>query len=152
MLYFAYGSNMQWERIRDRCPSAEFMCKAMLPGYRLTFPRYSRNNESWTASIERADGHAVWGVVYAISDKDIRLLDRQEGYRPDRPTNMNAHIPLQCYVFDGGAQDKALAVMTYITNAGGKPPPARRDRKAPSKEYKSRLVEGAKHWNLPEAY
>ena len=28
MLYFAYGSNMQWERIRERCPSVKFICRA----------------------------------------------------------------------------------------------------------------------------
>jgi hypothetical protein len=49
-------------------------------------------------------------------------------------------------------KDKLLEVMTYITNVEGKPPPERRDRKAPSKEYKGRLVDGAKHWRLPEAY
>jgi len=27
MLYFAYGSNLDWKRIKKRCPSASFYCK-----------------------------------------------------------------------------------------------------------------------------
>jgi hypothetical protein len=51
-----------------------------------------------------------------------------------------------------GMKDKPLAVMTYITNLEGNPPPERRDRKVPSNEYKRRLVDGAKHWHLPDTY
>lgn len=152
MLYFAYGSNMQWTRISERCPSVKFVCRALLPDYRLTFPRYSRNNRCWTASVEQADGQQVWGVVYDIDRRDIGSLNQQEGYRSGRANNKNAHIPLRCQVFDEGMKDKPLTVMMYITNVEGSPPPERRDRKAPSKEYKSRLVDGAKHWRLPETY
>jgi hypothetical protein len=80
MLYFAYGSNMQWSRIRERCPSAKFVCKALLPNYRLTFSRrYSQNNRSWTASVEQAVDQHIWGVVYAIDDRDIGSLNQAEG-------------------------------------------------------------------------
>jgi len=152
MLYFAYGSNMQWRRISERCPSVKFVCRALLPDYGLTFPRYSQNNGCWTASVEQADGQQVWGVVYDIDSRDIGSLNQQEGYRSGRANNKNAHIPLRCRVFADGMKDKPLAVMTYITNVEGNPPPECRDRKAPSKEYKGRLVDGAKHWRLPETY
>lgn len=91
-------------------------------------------------------------MVYDIDGREIRSLDQQEGYRSGRANNKNAHIPLGCHVFHEGVMDKPLAVMTYITNVEGNPPPERRDRKAPSKEYKGRLVDGAKHWRLPEKY
>jgi hypothetical protein len=123
MLYFAYGSNMQWRRISERCPSAKFACRALLPDYRLTFPRYSQNNGCWTASVEQADGQQVWGVVYDIDSRDIGSLNQQEGYRSGRANNKNAHIPLRCHVLDDGMKDKPLEVMTYITNVEGNPPP-----------------------------
>ncbi len=152
MLYFAYGSNMEWERIRGRCPSARFVCRGLLPDYRLMFPRYSQNNKCWTASVKKADDHAVWGVVYDIDDRDIGTLNQHEGYRPDRTSHENAHIPFGCHVFDDGEKDRPLAVMTFITNIEGNPPPEHRNRKVPNAEYKSRLVNGAKHWHLPEWY
>jgi hypothetical protein len=91
-------------------------------------------------------------VVYDIDSRDIGSLNQQEGYRSGRANNKNAHIPLRCRVFADGMKDKPLAVMTYITNVEGNPPPECRDRKAPSKEYKGRLVDGAKHGRLPETY
>lgn len=152
MLYFAYGSNMQWERIKERCPLVKFMHRALLPDYRLTFPRYSQNNRCWTASVEQAEGQYVWGVVYEIQEHDVSSLNQQEGYRPNRRNDRNAYIPLQCEVFIDGLRYKPLAVMTYITNQEGHPPPQRRTRKAPSKVYKARLVDGARQWRLPETY
>jgi gamma-glutamylcyclotransferase len=153
MLYFAYGSNMQWSRIRDRCPSVNYVCKALLPDYRLTFSRrYSRDNSSWTASIEEAPGAHAWGVVYEIDDRDIDSLNRAEGYMPGRANDKNAHLPFQCHVLCEGVKDRALSAMTYIANVEGSPPPEHRDRRVPSKEYKGRLVEGAQHWRLPETY
>jgi hypothetical protein len=105
------------------------------------------------------DGH-IWtptvssgGVVVMVSRlKPPAEHDARHAYRSGRANNKNAHIPLRCQVFDEGMKDKPLAVMTYITNVEGNPPPERRDRKAPSKEYKNRLVDGAKHWRLPETY
>jgi len=43
MLYFAFGSNMDWSRMRERCPSARFIFNAKLNGFRLDFTRYSCN-------------------------------------------------------------------------------------------------------------
>ncbi len=152
MLYFAYGSNMEWERMRERCPSAKFVCRSLLPDYRLTFPRYSRNNKCWTASVEKVKGKEVWGVVYEIDDREIGRLNKKEGYRPDRTEDQNDHVPFQCHVLDEGDKERPLAVMTYIANREGDPPSEHRDRKVPNAKYKSRLVNGAKHWRLPEQY
>ncbi len=152
MLYFAYGSNMEWERIQERCPSAKFVCRALLQNYRLTFPRYSKNNGCWTAGVERAKKHEVWGVVYAIDDHDVGTLNQSEGYRPDRIDDKNAHLPFQCHVFDEGDEDKPLSVIAFVVNLEGDPPPHHKDRKAPNERYKGRIVDGAKHWRLPSKY
>lgn len=40
MLYFAYGSNMDFERMRQRSPNARFLFRAMLLGYELAFTRH----------------------------------------------------------------------------------------------------------------
>jgi hypothetical protein len=94
----------------------------------------------------------VWGVVYEIEDRDIGSLNQAEGFKPDRPNDKNAHIPLRCHILDEGVKDRPLSVMTYIANVEGSPPPEYRDGRVPNKEYKGRLVEGAKYWRLPETY
>lgn len=37
MLYFAYRSNMHWDQMRSRCPSARFVGVALLRDFRLAF-------------------------------------------------------------------------------------------------------------------
>ncbi len=51
MLYFAYGSNMYREQMQTRCPSAEFVAKALLPDYELAFTHYSDTRKCWVADI-----------------------------------------------------------------------------------------------------
>ena len=152
MQYFAYGSNMQWERIKERCPTARFVCKALLPDHRLIFPRYSKNNNCWTASIENAAGQEIWGVVYEIDHRDIPALNAAEGYRPDRARDKNAYIQIRCNVLNEGDKERPLAAMTYVANGEGNPPVNRRHLKAPNAVYKGRLVAGARAWRLPERY
>jgi hypothetical protein len=59
---------MEWRRISERCPSVKFMCRALLPDYRLTFPRYSRNNGCWTAHRGFVD------VMFGADFEDHELL------------------------------------------------------------------------------
>lgn len=152
MRYFAYGSNMQWERMKERCPTARFVCRALLPDHRVIFPTYSENNGCWTASIEKARGRQTWGIVYEIDDRDIPALNAAEGYRPHRTRDKNAYIQIRCNVLGEGEEERPLVTMTYVANGEGSPPASRRSCKAPNAEYKARLVAGARHWRLPEAY
>ena len=87
MLYFAYGSNMNWLQMQDRCPSARFLCRAVLPDYKLAFTRKSIKRGCGVADVVPAPGQTAWGVVYEISNLDVENLDRSEGYRPGRERN-----------------------------------------------------------------
>jgi len=153
MRYFAYGSNMDPDRIKERCPNARFICTALLPGYQLAFQRYSRNNGCWTAGIKKAENREVWGVVYEINDPlEIDALRKAEGYRPNRPIELNAHIPFKCTVFDDGKHANPLPVETFVVNRKGDPPPDHRNLRAPNEAYKTRLVNSGEHWRLPREY
>ncbi len=79
MLYFAYGSNMDWAQMRERCPSARFVGVARLPDHRLAFTRESVHWGSGVADALRESGRKLWGVVYEITDSDVGRLDRSEG-------------------------------------------------------------------------
>jgi len=55
MLYFAYGSNMDWNQIRGRCPSASFLGIAVLLDHRLAFSRYSTTRNCGVADAVKSD-------------------------------------------------------------------------------------------------
>jgi hypothetical protein len=143
VLYFAYGSNMDWAQMRDRCRSSRFVGIAVLPDHRLAFTRKSLNRSCGVADAVRDIGRKLWGVVYEISDLDIGRLDQAEGYRPGRETN--SYWRRKCMIFLDGDEAQPLTVSTYFGDAQPNPP-------LPSQTYKDLLISGARHWHLPGAY
>lgn len=79
--YFAYGSNMSLDAMRQRCPGSKFICVGCLEGYRLDFTRDSAGWKGGVADIVSKEGSEVWGLVYEITDRDLEALDQYEGYR-----------------------------------------------------------------------
>jgi hypothetical protein len=79
-LYFAYGSNMNQDQMRDRCPDSKLLGKAVLPDHKLAFTRFSSTWDSAVADILVFPGHSVWGMLYEISKEDLEMLDRKEGH------------------------------------------------------------------------
>jgi len=77
MLYFAYGSNMSSKRLLDRCDSAQALGVAILDEFRLTF--MANNRGKIVANIEQALGEQVVGVLYDLTQADMKKLDRFEG-------------------------------------------------------------------------
>ena len=76
MLYFAYGSNMDWDQMRTRCPSAAFVGIARLPDHRLAFTRFSKTRKCGVADVVPAKGQSVWGAVFSIDERDNHLRFR----------------------------------------------------------------------------
>ena len=79
-LYFAYGSNMDVEQMKNRCRTAELFCTAELKNYKLV--------ERLHADIERSEGDSVFGVLFFIQSNDLRCLDAYEGF----PNYYGRHI------------------------------------------------------------
>jgi gamma-glutamylcyclotransferase (GGCT)/AIG2-like uncharacterized protein YtfP len=133
--YFAYGSNMNWPQMQRRCPSSRFVCVARLLDYQFGITRHSRLRDCGTANVYRAAGREVWGIVYDISDEDLMILDGfEDGYRREI---------LSVYPFDTGRQP--LAALVYVAAVEENVP-------RPNAEYRRLLVDGAKHWQLPQLY
>jgi len=78
MLYFAYGSNLNVERLKGRCPSAQKIAEGVLRGYKLGF----QNNDSGriVANIIESQEDSVKGILYHIADAERRILDSCEGH------------------------------------------------------------------------
>ncbi|GEP09434.1 gamma-glutamylcyclotransferase family protein [Methylobacterium gnaphalii] len=72
-LYFAYGANMDAAAMAARCPQSR-----LIGGGRLNGHRFIIMKEGY-ASVIRARGSTVWGVLWDLSLADVPALDRYEG-------------------------------------------------------------------------
>jgi gamma-glutamylcyclotransferase len=132
---FAYGSNMCARRLElyRVTPIGEGRA-ALLAGYRLLFNKKSRTDGSGKANVESHAGGDLWGVVYAISQEELQLLDDGEkGYsRVILPVRINgAAVDAWIYIAADTDNDPALRPYSW---------------------YKRFLVEGAGHHSLPADY
>lgn len=143
MLYFAYGSNLHWRQMKERCPFARFVGIAKLPAHRLAFTRKSVNRGCGVADVVPDATRDVWGVVYEIDDRDLGSLDKSEGFRPGRDTN--SYLRRECMVFVDGKDDQPITAHTYFAVRQPAPP-------LPNQAYKDQILAGAEHWRLPAEY
>ena len=72
MKYFAYGMNTNLTEMARRCPGAVCLGPAWINDYRLTFRYY--------ADIEPAVDNWCDGVLWEITDDNLKALDALEGY------------------------------------------------------------------------
>ena len=75
MLYFSYGSFMDSETLRRHAPSARFVTRASLPNYEVQFNFLSKTYSGGVTGVEPAPGSVARGVVYDVSQEDLRHLD-----------------------------------------------------------------------------
>jgi gamma-glutamylcyclotransferase (GGCT)/AIG2-like uncharacterized protein YtfP len=98
--YFAYGSNLDRQRLGERCPGAQCLGPALCPNATVQFRKYI----TLIPHISRS----VPGLVYALTPDDLSALDRFEGY-PD--LYMRYRVVLS----------NDLPVFTYIMREGARP-------------------------------
>lgn len=71
-LYIAYGSNMNKEQMKYRCPDSKMIGRTYLKDWKLTIPFY--------ANIEMEKGTLTPILLWEISSEDEAKLDKYEGY------------------------------------------------------------------------
>jgi gamma-glutamylcyclotransferase (GGCT)/AIG2-like uncharacterized protein YtfP len=74
MLYFAYGTNISSQRMKERCKYFKKISLAKLFGYQFIF------NQRGVATVVKKPGSTVWGVLYDIDKDALNALDGFEGY------------------------------------------------------------------------
>jgi len=132
VLYFAYGSNLDADQLRERCPSSSSRFAARLRNHRLDFTYYSTRWTGGAADVLPHSGDEVWGVVYELDEADLTHLDRYEsGYE---------RVTLSVEGDDGALHP----VITYMV----------REKRnfAPSDIYLHKILTWAERWQLPAAY
>ena len=75
--YLAYGSNLNVQQMKHRCPDAKPIGTAWIKDYQLLF-KGSKTGSYLT--IEKAEKSKVSVAVWDISEVDERRLDAYEGY------------------------------------------------------------------------
>lgn len=107
--YFAYGSNMNPERVRERGIAFDEVVAGILPDMRLTFDKRSRHQEgAGHANIRFARGEFVAGVLY-------RLVPPEEILRMDPFEVAPRHYGRDAVWVQTEAGD--VAAWTYFANA-----------------------------------
>ncbi|MSQ31514.1 MAG: gamma-glutamylcyclotransferase [Dehalococcoidia bacterium] len=140
-LYFGYGSNLDVDRLRVHCPSAQFVSIARLAGYRLAFSIESKH--TWLGGVgdmQPARGDEIWGALWLIAAEESRTLDEQEGLFRDPPAYQRVTIEVTTPASD------VVRCRSYAVAA---PDPA---GFLPSPAYRDTVVRGARRIGLPEAY
>ena len=129
MRYIAYGSNLSLEQMAFRCPDAKIAGKGMLEGWKLKF-RYH-------ATIERSEGSRVPVLVWEISRKDEKSLDRYEGY-PHYYMKRKLKVAMTDLA---GKNEETVTAMVYIMTGKG-------EGEIPAASYYELLSEGYKRFGF----
>jgi cation transport regulator ChaC len=147
VLYFAYGSNLDPDQMRERCPGHRVAGLATLPDHRLTFPRTSETWNGGVASVQLAHGQSVWGVLYEVGAEDLARLDAYEGFRsPGNPHNAYERetVTVDLLRPADGSIPRRVRAFTYVAQPANPAPPSRR--------YLDAILKGARHHGLPQEW
>ncbi|MDR1364073.1 MAG: gamma-glutamylcyclotransferase [Oscillospiraceae bacterium] len=75
-LYGAYGSNLNLEQMKFRCPTARVIGTSLIKDYKLLFRGWKNTA---VATIEPEKGKSVPILIWEIEPSDEQSLDRYEG-------------------------------------------------------------------------
>ncbi len=151
--YFAYGSNMNPDRVRERGLRFDHAAGARLENFALVFDKTSKKHAgTGHANVQPAPGQVVEGVLYWLeSAAEIDRMDRFES----TPVNYSreviqvrvqaAHLPseavLEAEISDGTAlqpaSDVVITTWTYFAN-----PAVRQPGLLPPRTYLDHLLAG----------
>ena len=130
-LYFAYGSNMNFDQMNIRCPGSEFVSSAYLNGW-----KYYINGDGY-AGIEKFDGTLTYGCIWRLSQDHWRSLDQYEA------VDEGYYTRAEVSAWSQKAQAE-LKVVVYLSN--------NQKYGIPSLSYHNSVIEGAQQVGLPRNY
>lgn len=135
MYYFAYGSNMNHRQMNERCPTAKFITRAKLNGYKFVYDGYTSSRNGAVANIIKSDNNIVEGGLFEIDNDCLHALDKYEGY----PSYYERQI-----VEVEDDNDNSYQAIVYL----------RKPQKLgkPSDEYRDIVLKGARDCGLTEEY
>jgi gamma-glutamylcyclotransferase len=135
ILYFAYGPNMNQEKIRTKVQHIRFLKRVYLKDHKFVYDGLgdTLKRKSFANIIEKP-GSVVWGALYEVYDTEVCSLDEVEGY----PFYEKKTVEVKD---DHGECFNAVIYWRKCKS------PA-----TPSREYRKVIVQGAKDCKLPAEY
>jgi hypothetical protein len=120
MWYFAYGSNLNSRAVAEWCRHYGFRPPVMKPGrpgtlpnYRLCFPIFSEYWGGGIADIVYDPGKYVAGVLFDLTENDLKVLDQKIGRTVDAAGNeIGLYRRIEVKV-SPQAKGEAVKAMTY---------------------------------------
>ena len=123
--YFAFGSNMSAQRMRERLGWSPSHSGVILPDYEMIFNKHS--NDGGKANIMYSPGNLVEGILYSVNEEDLLILDKYEGVAAKQYKRHEIEVRNNNKHF--------ITAVTYKALNTGK-------ISAPTKEYLSYILEG----------
>jgi gamma-glutamylcyclotransferase len=131
VLYFAYGSNMDPQRMGARDVRPQSRRHAILDGFTLLFNKSTiKNDREGKANIAPVPGGRVEGVLYAVTEEEMESLDRKEGVRSGDYLRAVLSVGL-----DDGSRVDAIAYVAHSSKV--------RPGLKPTREYLGHLLAAA---------
>jgi len=134
-LYAAYGSNMDTDLMKERCPHSPTRGTGWIEGWRLTFGGEDLGWEGAVATIVEEPGACVFVLLYDMLQDDEKRLDEIELTLPDLYTKIHLRI---------STLDGDVLAWTYVLNdyEGG----------LPSARYLGIMTDAAEKAGAPDDY
>jgi gamma-glutamylcyclotransferase len=128
LLYFAYGSNMDNDRLFSRIGSADKFDNGTILGKKLLFNKLGQDGTGKANLINNDDG-VVFGILFKVNESDLIKLDKFEvGY--ERKT---LKIKSENHGY--------ITAISYLADSC-------KDFICPSKEYMDHIINGAYDMSL----
>jgi hypothetical protein len=127
-LYWAYGSNLNIQHMRSRCPTATVMGRLTLDNTVLRFRQ--------VADVAYLRGATTQGGIWKINDEDVRVLDQYEGVDLHHPQQGLYQKRWLTLLVDGNEKP----CLYYQMNIGGIMPP--------SQQYLDVIAQGYRDFGL----
>ena len=137
MLYFAYTTMIEPNRLKELAPGSDFLFVAHLPETQMIFPY--RNGGKWKGglpSVKAEPGNTVWGAIFDVPQAELSALDIAEKEEGRVRTTLSAM----------DRSGKRHAVETHVHAENGS------KAHKPSSEYMRIVVAGSRHWQLPTGW
>lgn len=136
--YIAYGSNLNINQMKRRCPTARAIGTGFIENYELLF---KGSKTGGYLTIEKAEGKSLPVAIWKVTELDEQALDRYEGY----PTfYYKADVEIDIKGIKTGKEYRKKAFV-YIMHED-------RDVGMPSKYYVMTCLEGYKTFGFSPKY
>lgn len=132
MYYFAYGSNMNHDQVKERCSNFIFVKRVFLKGYRFVYDRNSKKRAGPVANILTSRYRTVYGGLYEINKDNLESLNGHEKNYKIASVNVKDE------------ESNSYEAVVYLRD--------KQKRGKPNELYRKIVIKGAKDYGFPSEY